>query len=83
MLDPFSFPEYRDPFVKEMCEAGVDLVWHDYAHTDHGFALPKTMGAPGKLEEKADRRSTENMLGMFRTVWPDVVHSVVAWILIR
>jgi dienelactone hydrolase len=77
MKDAFSMSEFRDPFVKEMCEAGVDLVWHDYAHTDHGFALPKTLGAPGHLSDKADRRSTENMLGMFRTAWPDVVQSVV------
>ena len=60
-----------------MQDAKVDLVWSDYANTDHGFALPKTLGSTGKLTEKADRRSTENMLGMFRLVWPDVLQNYV------
>ena len=38
----------------------------------HGFALPARIGAPGHLHEPADRRSTQNMLSLFREVFPHV-----------
>ncbi|MEZ5560162.1 MAG: dienelactone hydrolase family protein [Pseudomonadales bacterium] len=62
----------RERFCREMNEAGVEWVFHDYARTPHGFALPATLGPPGHLHESADRRSTMAMLDLLREVFPGV-----------
>ena len=59
-------------FVTEMDAAGVDWIIHEHAATPHGFALPPTLGPPGSLHEATDRRSTQNMLSVFREVFPGV-----------
>jgi len=68
----------RDRFVAEMNEAGVDWIFHDHAGTPHGFALPPTLGPPGHLHEATDRRSTANMLSLFREVFPGVTQNPVS-----
>lgn len=65
-------PENRARFCQEMDEAGVAWIFHDYAKTPHGFALPPTLGPPGHLHEASDRRSTLAMLSLFREVFPQV-----------
>ncbi len=62
----------KQRFFDEMNEAGVDWVFNQHAHTPHGFALPPTLGPPGRLHEPADRRSTVSMLGLFRELFPGV-----------
>jgi len=62
----------KDRFFAEMDEAGVDWSFVDHARTPHGFALAKRIGPPGHLHEAADRRSTQNMLSLFREVFPSV-----------
>lgn len=69
--------EDKDRFTQEMDSAGVDWVFHDYARTPHGFALPPTIGPPGHLHEASDRRSTLSMLSVLREVFPDVPQAVV------
>lgn len=64
--------ESKQRFFREMNEAGVDWNFHHYAATPHGFALPARIGPPGRLYEPADRRSTMNMLNLFREIFPDV-----------
>ena len=64
--------ESKRRFYAEMDDAGVDWIFHDYAKTPHGFALPGTLGPPGNLHENADRRSTMSMLSLFREVFPGV-----------
>ena len=68
----------KQRFFAEMDEAGVDWVFHQYAQTPHGFALPPTLGPPGRLFETADRRSTMSMLNLFREIFPDVSQNPVA-----
>jgi dienelactone hydrolase len=70
--------ESRQKFYQEMDDAGVQWVFHDYARTPHGFALPPTIGPPGHLAEDADRRSTMNMLSLFRELYPQVTQNVVS-----
>eukprot|EP00039_Didymoeca_costata_P012575 m.181807 g.181807 ORF g.181807 m.181807 type:complete len:202 (+) comp15519_c0_seq5:586-1191(+) len=70
-LDKLTSAEIKTNFYKEMGENNVDFIFTDYADADHGFALPPSLGPPGKLHEKADLRSTQRMLAMFREVWPD------------
>ncbi len=65
-------------FFEEMTTAGVDWSFHHHAHTPHGFALPPSLGAPGRLHEASDRRSTMSMLSLFREVFPGVPQNVVA-----
>ena len=67
----------RERFFKEMNEAGVDWVFHHHAKTPHGFALPPSLGPPGRLYEPADRRSTQNMLALFREIFPEVTQNTV------
>lgn len=62
----------KQRFFQEMNEAGVDWNFHHYAATPHGFALPKRIGPPGRLYEPADRRSTMNMLNLFKEIFPGV-----------
>ena len=69
--------ESKQRFYQEMDEAGVDWVFHDYARTPHGFALPPTLGPPGHLHEAADRRSTLSMLNLFREIFPGVKQNPV------
>ncbi len=67
----------RERFCTEMDNAGVSWIFHDYAKTPHGFALPATLGPPGHLHEASDRRSTIAMLNLFREVFPNVIQSRV------
>lgn len=67
----------RQRFYEEMDEAGVDWIFHDYAKTPHGFALPPTLGPPGHLHEGADRRSTQSMLSLFKELFPHVTQKTV------
>jgi len=62
----------KQRFFEEMNRAGVDWNFHHHARTPHGFALPPSLGPPGKLYEAADRRSTMNMLSLFREIFPKV-----------
>lgn len=62
----------RQRFFKEMDDAGVQWIFSHHAKTPHGFALPPTLGPPGRLHEASDRRSTVNMLSLFREVFPGV-----------
>ena len=70
--------ESRHRFFEEMNEAGVDWVFHHHAATPHGFALPATLGPPGRMHEATDRRSTGNMLGLFREIFPGIPQNSVA-----
>ena len=70
--------ESKARFMAEMDEAGVDWIIHEHAGTPHGFALPPTLGPPGSLHEATDRRSTMNMLSLFREVFPGVAQAPVA-----
>tara|TARA_E500000331_G_C17134550_1_gene659815 strand:- start:28 stop:912 length:885 start_codon:yes stop_codon:yes gene_type:complete len=69
--------ESRKRFFDEMDAADVDWCFNDHAKTPHGFALPATLGGPGKIHEAADRRSTMNMLSLFREIFPDVPQNPV------
>ena len=68
----------KQRFFAEMNEAGVDWTFNHHAHTPHGFALPATLGPPGRLYEPADRRSTVNMLSLFREIFPGVPQNSVS-----
>ena len=70
--------ESRHRFFEEMNEAGVDWVFHHHASTPHGFALPATLGPPGRMHEATARRSTVNMLSLFREIFPGVSQNPVA-----
>ncbi len=70
--------ENKARFMTEMDTAGVDWVFHEHARTPHGFALPPTIGPPGHLHEASDRRSTLNMLSVFREVFEGVPQAPVA-----
>jgi len=69
--------ESKQRFYDEMDAAGVDWSFHHHARTPHGFALPPRIGPPGRLHEPADRRSTMNMLSLFREIFPDVPQNAV------
>ena len=69
--------ESKKRFFEEMDAAGVDWIFHHHAHTPHGFALPPTLGPPGRLFEAADRRSTVNMLSLFREIFPGIAQNPV------
>ena len=69
--------ESKQRFFKEMDDAGVDWVFHHHASTPHGFALPPTLGGPGRLHTATDRRSTMNMLTLFREIFPGIPQNVV------
>ncbi|MDA7772705.1 dienelactone hydrolase family protein [Pseudomonadales bacterium] len=68
----------KQRFFNEMNEAGTDWIFHHYAATPHGFALPPTLGPPGRLHESTDRRSTMNMLNLFREIFPSVRQNPVS-----
>jgi dienelactone hydrolase len=70
--------ESKQRFFAEMTEAGVQWVFNHHAHTPHGFALPPTLGPPGRLYVPTDRRSTVSMLALFREVFPGVPQNYVA-----
>ena len=76
--DPLVPDESKQRFFEEMNEAGVDWVFHHYAGTPHGFALPPSLGRPGKLHESTDRRSTMNMLNLFREIFPGVKQNAIS-----
>lgn len=76
--DPLVPDESKQRFFQEMEDAGVDWVFHHYANTPHGFALPASLGPPGKLHESTDRRATMNMLNLFREIFPGVQQNPVA-----
>lgn len=65
-------------FFEEMNSAGVDWVFNHHSNTPHGFALPPTLGPPGRLHEATDRRSTMSMLNLFREIFPGVPQNLVA-----
>lgn len=69
--------ESKSRFFQEMDSAGVDWIFHHHARTPHGFALPPTLGPPGRLHEVTDRRSTMNMLSLFREVFPGIPQNPV------
>jgi dienelactone hydrolase len=69
--------ESKKRFYAEMNEARVDWNFHDHAGTPHGFALPTSLGPPGHLHENSDRRSTMNMLNLFKEIFPGVVQNQV------
>ena len=69
--------ESKQRFFKEMDDAGVDWVFHHHSRTPHGFALPPTLGGPGRLHTATDRRSTMNMLTLFREIFPGIPQNVV------
>jgi len=69
--------ESKQRFYEEMDAAGVSWIFHDYAKTPHGFALPLSLGPPGHLHEDADRRSTMSMLNLFREIFPGVIQNRV------
>lgn len=64
--------ESMQRFFREMNQAGVEWIFHHHAATPHGFALPPTLGPPGRLHEATDRRSTMSMLALFREVFPGI-----------
>ena len=68
----------KQRFFAEMDSAGVDWIFHHYARTPHGFALPPSLGPPGRLHDTSDRRSTLAMLALFQEVFPDVEQRRVA-----
>ena len=68
----------KQRFFDEMDAAGVSWVFHHHAKTPHGFALPPTLGPPGRLHEATDRRSTMSMLDLFREIFPGVPQNPVA-----
>ncbi len=68
----------KQRFFKEMDDAGVHWMFNHHAGTPHGFALPPTLGPPGRLHEGTDRRSTVNMLSLFREVFAGVPQAPVA-----
>ena len=70
--------ESKQRFFDEMNDADVDWVFHQYAKTPHGFALPPSLGPPGRLHESTDRRSTLNMLNLFREIFPGIKQNPVA-----
>ena len=70
--------ESKQRFFDEMNTAGVQWVFNHHAQTPHGFALPPTLGPPGRLYVPTDRRSTTSMLALFREVFPDVPQNYVA-----
>jgi dienelactone hydrolase len=76
--DPLVPDESKRRFFEEMDAAGVDWIFHHHARTPHGFALPPTLGPPGRLHEATDRRSTMNMLTLFREVFPGIAQNPVA-----
>ncbi|MEM8769289.1 MAG: dienelactone hydrolase family protein [Pseudomonadota bacterium] len=71
-------PESMSRFFAEMDAAGVEWIFHHHAATPHGFALPPSLGPPGRLHEASDRRSTLSMLTLFREVFPDVSQNPVS-----
>ena len=76
-LDELVPDDSKRRFFAEMDEAGVDWVFNHHSRTPHGFALPPTLGPPGRLFEPADRRSTVNMLSLFREIFPGVPQNPV------
>ncbi|MCB1692893.1 MAG: dienelactone hydrolase family protein [Pseudomonadales bacterium] len=77
-LDQLVPDESKQRFFREMDEAGIDWNFHHYASTPHGFALPTRIGPPGRLYEPADRRSTLNMLDLFREIFAGVPQNRVS-----
>ena len=70
--DELVSEDNKNRFFLEMDKAGVDWNFHEHSRAPHGFALPPTLGPPGCLNETADRRSTMNMLNLFREIFPNV-----------
>ena len=75
--DQLVSKDNKNRFFLEMDNAGVDWNFHEHSRTPHGFALPPTLGPPGCLNETADRRSTMNMLNLFREIFPNVKQNSV------
>jgi dienelactone hydrolase len=71
--------ESKQRFFAEMNAAEVDWVFNHYSGTPHGFALPPTLGPPGRLHTAADRRSTMNMLNLFKEIFPGVPQNPVEY----
>jgi len=68
----------KERFFAEMDAASVQWVFNHHAQTPHGFALPPTLGPPGRLHVATDRRSTVSMLALFREIFPGVPQNYVS-----
>ncbi|MEX1237168.1 MAG: dienelactone hydrolase family protein [Pseudomonadales bacterium] len=77
-LDQLVPDDSKQRFFAEMDAARVDWTFHHHSMTPHGFALPPTLGPPGRLYEPADRRSTMSMLSLFREIFPDAEQTPVS-----
>jgi len=68
--DDHVSPESITKFMAEMDEQGVDWQIHHHSGAKHGWALPPGVWAT-EYDEKVDRRSTNNMIQLFREIFPD------------
>jgi len=68
--DDHVTPESITAFMAEMDEAGVDWQIHHHSGAKHGWALPPGVWAT-EYDEKVDVRSTNNMIQLFREIFPD------------
>jgi hypothetical protein len=53
-----------------MNSAGIDGQIHHHLGAHHGWTLPPGVWAT-EYDEKSDRRSTENMIELFREIFPE------------
>ena len=68
-LDEYVPPAAVQLFKEEMDAAAVPWQFHDHSQTHHGFALAPTVWS-NHYSEKADRRSTLSLMGLFHDLWP-------------
>lgn len=68
--DDHVSPESITEFMAEMDAAGVDWQIHHHSGAKHGWALPPGVWAT-EYDEKVDVRSTNNMIQLFREIFPD------------
>ena len=61
-----------------MNKAVVDWNFHDHSGTSHGFTVPPTLGHPWHLRDSSDRRSTVNMLSLFKEIFHKVKQNYVS-----
>jgi len=57
-------------FMEEMGSAQVDWQIHHHSGIKHGWTLPPGVWAT-EYDEKSDIRSTDNMIQLFREIFPD------------
>mmetsp|Transcript_29451 Transcript_29451/g.77182 ORF Transcript_29451/g.77182 Transcript_29451/m.77182 type:complete len:307 (+) Transcript_29451:33-953(+) len=68
--DDLVSPESIAAFTEEMGAASVDWQIHHHGGVQHGWALPPGVWAT-EYDELRDVRSTNNMLALFREVFPE------------